>query len=64
MDIIEEPVSDLPQAMDTSESGAHSPSGGASSFLLIMLCDTSCHGCMNRDRIQGMEGKKFEEGEG
>lgn len=32
--------------------------------LLIMLCDTSCHGCMNRDRIQGMEGKKFEEGEG
>ncbi|KAH0993956.1 hypothetical protein GBA52_005439 [Prunus armeniaca] len=34
MDITEEPVSDLPQAMDTSESGAHNPSGGASSLKI------------------------------
>ncbi|KAM2000343.1 hypothetical protein COP2_007639 [Malus domestica] len=34
MDIAEDPVSDLPQAMDTSESGAHNPSAAASNLKI------------------------------
>ncbi|KAM0986149.1 hypothetical protein ACFX13_013616 [Malus domestica] len=33
MDIAEDPISDLPQAMDTSESGAHNPSVAASNLI-------------------------------
>ncbi|KAM1094627.1 hypothetical protein ACFX13_009736 [Malus domestica] len=33
MDMAEDPISDMPQAMDTSESGAHNPSVAASNLI-------------------------------